>query len=98
MIEMFYSLNLFLERKELIEGSLTAKGGGVTVFRGEYGLTINGTTETVAAHRLHSFYYGFGTGAAFYPFKHIGVFSEFTYEAYFNTKAWFLKYGLSVKF
>ena len=77
---------------------LTAKGGVTTDFIGEYSLTMNGTTETVAAHRLHYFYYAFGAGAAFYPFKHVGVYGELTYEEYDMTKAWFLKYGLSVKF
>ncbi|MFP4663256.1 MAG: hypothetical protein ACLFM1_02410 [Bacteroidales bacterium] len=77
---------------------LTAKGGVATTFIREYTLHMNGTTEIVPAHRVHNLYYAFGSGAAFYPFKHVGVYSEFTYEEYNMTKAWFLMYGLSVKF
>lgn len=78
---------------------LISKVGGITFFHSAYStIDINNNYIDVAAHRTHDFYYGVGAGAAFYPFRHVGVFTEYTYENFYYTKAMFFKYGLSVKF
>ena len=78
---------------------VTAACGAVTYFYGPSEMVFpDGTSEYIPPHNTHKFYYGGGAGAAFYPFKHIGIFAEYTYEKYYLTEAMFLKYGLSVKF
>jgi hypothetical protein len=78
---------------------LISKAGGITFFHSAYSTTdINDNFIDVEAHRTHNLYYGGGAGVAFYPFRHIGVFAEYTYEKFNYTKAMFFQYGLSVKF
>ncbi len=77
---------------------LISKAGGITYFHPAYTTYIDDAPVDFEAYREHHFYFGGGVGIAFYPFKHVGVFSEYTFERYYNTKSMFFKYGLCVKF
>jgi hypothetical protein len=96
----FHILPFFVDAEDFrFDFYLTANCGAITYFYGPSGIHWpDGTVEYRDSYKLHKFYFGAGTGAAFYPFKHVGIYGEFTYEEYYLTKAWFLKYGLSVKF
>jgi hypothetical protein len=96
----FHILPFFVDAEDFrLDFYAVANFGGITYFYGPSHMgQADGTSVYIPPHEIYKFYYGGGAGAAFYPFKHVGVYSEFTYEEYFLTKAWFLKYGLSVKF
>ncbi len=95
----FHILPFFVDSDDFrFDIYLISKVGGITYFHPPYTLENEGALIEIEAHRTHNFYYGGGGGIAFYPLRHFGVFSEFTYENFYNTKAMFFKYGLSVKF
>jgi hypothetical protein len=96
----FHILPFFVDAEDFrFDFYLTTNCGGITYFYGPTDVyQPDGTFEYHESYKLYKFYYGAGAGAAFYPFKHVGIYGEFTYEEYYMTKAWFLKYGLSVKF
>lgn len=77
----------------------TATCGGITYFNEAHELSLpDGTNKHIPPSKLSKFYYGAGIGLVFYPFKRIGIFTEYSFQAYFQTKAMFFKYGTSVKF
>lgn len=96
----FHIMPFFTDAEDFrIDIYLTANTGGVSYFYDVYPvIDASGQTVLMPDYKLHKFYYGAGLGLGLYPLKHIGIYAECTYEEYFNTKALFLKYGLSVKF
>jgi len=96
----FHILPFFTDAEDFrIDLYLTAKSGLVSYFYDEYPtIDASGHLVLMTDYKLRKFYYGAGLGLGFYPFKHLGLYAEYTYEDYFNTKAFSLKYGLSVKF
>ncbi len=95
----FHILPLWVDSDEFrFDVYLISKAGGITYFHPPYTLENEGVSIEIEARRTHNFYYGGGGGIAFYPFSHVGLFSEYTFEKYNNTESMFFKYGLSVKF
>jgi hypothetical protein len=96
----FHILPFFTDAEDFrIDLYLTANTGGVTYFHDIYPIIdASGQKVLVPDYKIHKLYYGAGVGLGFYPFKHLGLYAECTYEQFFDTKALFLKYGLSVKF
>ena len=86
----FHILPFFVDSDDFrFDLYLISKGGGITFFHSAYTLENDGNNIDVEAHCTHNLYYGVGVGVAFYPFSHVGVFSELTYENLYNTKAMF---------
>lgn len=96
----FHILPFFVDSDDFrFDLYIISKVGGITFFHPAHTTTNNdGNPVDIEAHRTHNFFYGGGAGIAFYPLKHVGVFSEYTFEKFYNTESMFFKYGLCVKF
>jgi len=57
-------------------------------------------TTSKVEYDLHGFEseYGIGGGISFYPWKHVGFYTEYTFGKYFFQDNKNLRYGLSIKF
>jgi hypothetical protein len=91
---LFYGINanyqilpMFIKKESRWDIYLTAKLGGYYIF-----------SETGFVPSGNDYEYAIGIGIAFYVFKHIGLFSEYTYGKYYFMDKDNLKAGISLRF